>query len=56
MNIVSLQQSFVLNQHKPSWNDDPFDLKGSFDGVSNLNHQKNNLCFFLFHKNLKEKH
>lgn len=36
MNINSLAHKFVQNQ-QPSWIDDPFDLKGAFAGVANMN-------------------
>ncbi len=36
MNVISLAHKLVQNQQqKTSWNDDPFDLKGMFDGMSN---------------------
>ena|ERR1700704_5181705 len=37
----SLSHTYVQNQQKTSWNDDPFDLKGSIAGVANMNHQRN---------------
>lgn len=41
MNATSLAHIDIINQQKPSWNDDPFDLKGSFAGVAKMNHQRN---------------
>ncbi len=38
MNIISLSHNYV--QKQPSWNDDPFDLKGKFAGVAILSHEK----------------
>lgn len=39
MNQSSVAHAYVQNQPMSSWNDDPFDLKGSFAGVANM---KNN--------------
>lgn len=39
MNKISLSET--INKNQPSWNDDPFDLKGEFDGVMTLSHEKN---------------
>lgn len=41
MNQSSVAHAYVQNQPMSSWNDDPFNLKGSFAGVANMNHQRN---------------
>lgn len=41
MNANSLQYSYIQNQQQSSWIDDPFDLKESFKGIMNVNHQRN---------------
>lgn len=42
MNALSLAYSKEQNQQKePSWNDDPFNFKGSFAGVANMDHERN---------------
>ncbi len=40
MNKISLQHNYVQNQDMSSWNDDPFDLKGTFAGVANMKRNK----------------
>lgn len=40
MNNRSLSHSYVQNQQKSSWNDDPFDLPRSFAGVANMSHEQ----------------
>lgn len=39
MNKISLSQICIQNQQPSSWNDDPFNLRGNFAGVANMNHQ-----------------
>ena len=41
MNVISLAHEYVQNQQESSWNDDPFDLKGTFAGAANMSHQRN---------------
>jgi hypothetical protein len=41
MNKISLSHNNIQNQQDSSWNDDPFDLKGAFAGVANMNHTTN---------------
>lgn len=41
MNVISLQQSRAKKQTNASWSDDPFNLKGAFKGVNNVNHKRN---------------
>lgn len=40
MNELSLAHQYAQNQQKPSWKDDPFDLKGFVTGVKPLSHQR----------------
>lgn len=37
----SVAHNYAQNQAVTSWNDDPFNLKGAFAGVANMNHEKN---------------
>lgn len=41
MNAISLAYSNTQKQEKSSWNDDPFDLKKGFTGVTSLSHHRN---------------
>ncbi len=41
MNTISLMHNTIQNQQQTSWIDDPFELKGKFTGVMNVNHQRN---------------
>jgi hypothetical protein len=41
MSKVSLLHESMQNQESSSWNDDPFDLNGSFKGVKSLSHSRN---------------
>lgn len=41
MNVVSLSHNYAKKQIKPSWNDDPFDLKGAFAGVAKMSYERN---------------
>ena len=43
MNKNSLQDSYIHNQHKSSWNEDPFDLKGYVTGVIKISDHERNL-------------
>ena len=37
----SIMHNAMQNQLNSSWNDDPFDLKGTFAGVANMDHKRN---------------
>ncbi len=41
MNTNSVSYDYVQNQQKSSWIDDPFDLKGTFKGMSKASHSSN---------------